>query len=292
MTEIVSPSGWQIPEGYYENIAKSTPNAFIHWAGRALIAPYRYALYGAPVIDTSPGFDAAQENGDFDEGNLIIASTHRSGEETVFQPAVFESLGFHHARPLSKKERNMDHPVVRWGMHQLGAFAVDKKNPDIRAVSATQVAILGRKGIMTIYIEGTRIYDDISRVHTPQNGAIFTAIEKGSLIIPHAVAGMSKMKVGEKPHQRTIARDERAYLGRSPHNVFDKGLPVVYAFGDPIKFEKPDFTLSLERGAGRLAMSRSRAYINECSMVLREGLQTVLARAYEVRGSSLEQRFD
>ncbi len=291
-TPTTPSSGWQIPEGYYEHIAKSSPNAFIHWAGRALIAPYRYARYGAPVIDTSPGFDVAQQNGDFGAGNLIITSLHRSGEETVFQPAVFERLGFHHARPLSKKEANMDNPLKRWGMHQLGAFAVDKKNPDIPGVALAQAGILSRGGIVTVYVEGTRIYDDVLSVHTLQSGAIFTAIENGSLVIPHAVAGMSKVRIGEKPHQKTIARDERSPLGRSPHNILRKGLPVVYAFGDPIKFDKPDFTLTLERGSGSRAISQTRKYIAHCAGVLQYGLQTVLDRAYKVRGSSLEERFD
>jgi len=292
MSEVNHNSGWHIPDNYYEEIATNGPNSFIHWAGRALIAPYRYAMHGSPVIDTTAGFDLMRSNGEFEPGNIIIPATHRSGKETVFQPAVFEAVGLHHARPLSKKEKNMDHPAMRWGMHQLGVFAVDKKSPNVQGVAEAQRRILLGGGIITVYVEGTRIYTNIDRVAILQKGAIFTAVENDSLIIPHAVAGMSTVKVGESPNRRVVARDQLAPFGRNPKNILKKGLPVVHAFGTPFRFDKPGFKLSIDRAAGREVVGQTREYMNECAVILRNKLQIVINRAYEVRGSMLETNLE
>lgn len=290
MTSPENTPRWEIPEGYYESVASSNPSRFLHWAGRMVIAPLRYAQYGTPIINTTAEFDRYQESGTFDDGNIVLALTHRSALETVAHPAVFEQLGLHHARPITKLESNMEHPVVRWGMHKLGAFAVDKRRPDVRGIAHAQNGVLRRNGIMTVYVEGTRIYQRIDTVAGVELGAVIAAIQNESLIIPQATAGMSKEKrVDEYGNRIVVAQDQKAPFGRRPGKLLKKGLPVVHAFGDPFRLPIPDFPFSLERGLGAKNFRRSKDFANEASLVIGQALQRTLDRAYEVRGSKLEE---
>ena len=140
--------------------------------------------------------------------------------------------------------------------------------------------------------EGTRKFHEIDVVTVIKPGAIFTAIENDSLIIPQATAGLSKLKVGEKPDRRTVAKDRVAPFGRDPHNPFKKGLPLVLAFGKPFRFDKPAFPFSMSKSAGRIVRSQSTDYVRECAEILRHAMDSTIKRAYEVRGSMLEDRLD
>ncbi len=281
--------GWKIPEGYYEHIAQSNVSGIVHWAGRMVVAPLRYANYGTPIVDTSPEFERYQASGTFTHGNIIITPTHRSALETVTHPAIFEQLGLHHARPITKRESNMDHPVVRWFMHRLGAFAVEKKSPNVQGVSLALNGILNRGGIATVYVEGTRIHSAIEHVAPIETGAIIGAIQNDSLIIPLATAGMSSIKKSMQDGKRiVIAQDQKAPLGRNPHQLWRRGLPVVHSFGDPYRLPRPDFEFSLERGRGVKVFRQSREFVHHASDELRMRMQAVLTRAYALRSSMLE----
>ncbi len=288
MTSSETPR-WEIPEGYYESVATSSPSRFLHWAGRMAVAPLRFAQYGSSVVDTTAEFDRYQTSGTFASGNIIMTLTHRSALETVFHPAVLESLGLHHARPISKLDSNMENRVKRWGMHKLGAFAVDKRRPDVRGIAHAQKGILSRNGIMSVYVEGTRIYQNIDSVANVELGAVIAAIQNDSLIIPQASAGLSKEKrLDEQGHLIEVARDQKAPFGRSPKNFLKKGLPVVHAFGDPFRLPIPDFPFSLERGHGAKNFRRSKDFAHDASILVGKAMQRTLDRAYELRGSKLE----
>jgi 1-acyl-sn-glycerol-3-phosphate acyltransferase len=288
-----NPNTWKIPEGYYEWVANSNVNAVVHRVGRTVMQPVRYVLHGTPLIEMTEEFDHNRLNGTLAAGNVIITATHRSRLETVTQPEIFEEVGLHHARPVTKVETNMTNPVRRLAMHKLGAFAVDKKRPDVKGVSHAMKGILQRGGIITVYVEGTRIFSDISTVAKVETGAIVAAIQNDSLLIPQATAGLSALKVRDDTGVRTtIARDRKAPLGREPRRLWKPGLAVVHAFGDPYRLPRPDFEFSLERGSGAKNFRQSREFVAGCTEIVRGRLQEVLTQAYSIRGSMLEDICD
>lgn len=277
---------WDIPEGYYEQVAQSDVNGLVHLGGRMALAPFTTAMFGRPQIVTSPGFDEAQA--EFAEGNIIVASTHRSEWETVIQPATFERVGLHHARPVSKLEPLFQGPVRRTLMHNLGAFAIDKRpgHADMTGLQTAVTGILQRGGIINFYFEGTRVTDNPMDVRTRniKVGGIVAALLNNSLIVPTALAGISKLTEGKGDAKRTLAKDKRSWFGRN--------RPLVMAFEDPFRLELPSFDIErlLDTELSRADRRENYQYVREQTEVIRSAMKKALDTAYRVRGSSLEKK--
>jgi 1-acyl-sn-glycerol-3-phosphate acyltransferase len=230
-------------------------------------------------------------------GNNIVASIHRDDLDTVLLPSVLERVGLHHSRPMSKIEL-FQNRVVRWGLHKLGAFAVDRnpENVDFEGLRVAQAGILRRKdlngdkrqgffrrkvknGNETIYPEGTRIHKDTLRVAKIKRGVVMTALENSSYIVPVGFAGLSSEYEGEKPHRKLKAKDKSSWFGIRRR--------LVFSVGTPFKLEP----LSKEASAdptGKPAVKEIRKRMN----IVKEAMQDEVDNAYAVRGSSLEERFD
>ncbi|MCA9323967.1 1-acyl-sn-glycerol-3-phosphate acyltransferase [Candidatus Saccharibacteria bacterium] len=279
---------WQIPDGYYEQVAQSDVDSRVHWAGRMLVAPVTGIMFGSPIIVMSKGFiDARPE---FPKGNIVIASTHRSDWETVIQPAGFERVDLHHARPLAKLDPLFQGPVRRWTMHHLGSFAVDKRpgQANMEEVLKATSGILSRGGIVNYYMEGTRVTDTPLTVKKGaiKVGGIVAAAVNNSLIVPTALAGLSKVKEGEGKNRRTVEMDKRSWFGMK--------RPLVMAFEDPFRLERPSFDpeiLSLHpRKLSKVQRSANYEYLRFSAARVAAAMDAALRRAYEERGSSLEKR--
>lgn len=277
---------WHIPDGYYEDVAQSNVNSLVHLGGRLALAPLTIAMFGRPKIVTSPGFDEAQE--EFSDGNIIIASVHRSDWETVIQPATFERVGLHHARPVSKLEPLFQGITRRTVMHNLGAFAIDKRTgyADMEGLQTAANGILQRGGVLNFYFEGTRVTDIPMDVRTGsiKVGGIIAALLNDSLIVPTALAGISKHTEGKGDDKRTIAKDKRSWFGIN--------RPLVMAFEDPFRLELPSFDVErlLDTELSRADWRENYKYIKEQAEVIRDAMKKALDSAYSVRGSSLEKK--
>jgi len=279
---------WEVPQGYYEHIAESDPNSLIHLTGRMLVAPVAIALFGRPEIVTSPGFDIARK--DFNKGNIFITSTHRTDWETVIQPATFERVGLHEARPIAKLDPLFQYSILRGAMHGLGAFAIDKRKgkTDLEGILLAQLGILRRGGIITGYVEGTRITKNPLEVADIQMGAIMAAIINNSLIVPTAFAGLSKEKTSEGDKRRTIARDKPSNFGRK--------IKLVAAFEDPFRLEQPNFDIDMLGANPRTLSKEQRAtkneYLRDGAIQVKGSMQKALSAAYKKRGNGLEEVFE
>lgn len=273
---------WTPGPGYYDQIAESHVYGSLHLHGRLGIAVPTFIFHGRPVVEVSPGFEAARE--ELAAGNVIIASTHRSNWETVTQPARFEEVGLHHARPVNKVE-NFQSRFNHWFMHGLGSIAVDRNNADRAGLIQANSGILRRGGTITFYPGGKRKYKNVLEAEIVQPGIIFTALNNSSLIVPTAVAGMSKEKRGDKAkgNLRVIAHDKKAPFGIGPK--------VVYTFGTPYRLEKPSFELQEDlRSLSSGEFAQQRDYLRETARDMQRRLQNMLSWAYAIRGSSLEKR--
>ncbi len=276
---------WEIPDGYYENIAQSDVSSFVHLTGRLALAPISIARFGRPVIDTTEAFEEARPQ--FGDGNIIIASTHRSDWETVLQPAVFERVGLHHARPIAKLEPMFQPRWMRYVMHKLGAYAVDKRpgHSDNLGLQTAASGILQRGGILTYYMEGARMTENPNIVESVKPGGVISATVNDSLVVPTSFAGISKLTEGKGEDKINVARDEPSMFGRQ--------RKLVAAFGDPYRLEQPGFDVDMLLANPRKLDKSQRGeyfdYLREQSEVVRVSMQTVLDRAYELRGSYLEQ---
>lgn len=281
--EPVSKS-WMPPEGYYEQRAESDVNPYLHFAGRFLVSAATIAMYGRPKVVTSAGFEDARPQ--FDHGNIIIGSVHRDEWDTVALPSAIERAGIHHARPIGKGELLDIHDALTWTLHGLGLIGVNRKNPDIEGLNHTQESILGRKGVITNYIEATRVHTDVLNVHKVARGIVFAAAANDSLIVPVGIAGLSSERVGQKTEQRIIARDKRARFGVSRFRI---GPRLVFAFGDPLRLGPlPEFEQEKAGALTRAGKSALREETNIRAELVRKAVQKAHETAYLVRGSSLE----
>jgi len=291
---------WMPPPGYYEGIAQSNVNAPVNFIGRMAIGLYGFVRYGRSKIVTSPGFDAMAE--EVAQGNVIVASIHRSGLDTVLLPNVLERVDIHHSRPMSKLEL-FQKRLRRLVMHKLGGFAVDKENrADIQGLSIAEAGILRRadlgdgkrhgflrrkakNGAVTIYAESTRVHNDVLRVNKIKGGVAFAAIENNSLIVPVGFAGLSSEKVGEKPKKvdgkrpkwPTAARDKRTWFGLG-------GPRLVFSIGDPFRLP------ALSEEELKDSRAKTRAVATGRTIII-EAMRAELENAIKVRGSSLEEDF-
>ncbi len=273
MTEL----NWKPPKNYYDEIASSEVSPLVHWTGRKLIGGVIAARFGLPIVL------ASQETAstDFSDGNVIVAATHRHLLDTVTFPSAIETVGIHHARPVSKIEL-FQNPLLRSVLHKLGAFCVDRGNADREGLARAQGGILRRGGAITVYGEGTRVETDVKNVAPLKAGLILTAAANDSTIVPAAVAGLSVEKEGDKSDsKKTVSRDGRYWFGKGPR--------LVFAFGDPLKVELPYPDVTNIKELSRMQFNEQSMAIRVESVRVQTAMQVVLDWAYKVRGSSLEE---
>ena len=153
-------------------------------------------------------------------GAGIIVSNHQSHLDPFFTSgAVHRRI-----RYMSKKE-NFKTPIVRTLFRNLGAFELDRDNPEEGWKSATKIIDEGEW--IGIFPEGTRTED--GSLGEFRTGAVRLAIEKHMPIVPMAVLGsrdaLPKGKLVMKPTHVTVR------IGRAIHyddyNIDDITYPEI-----------------------------------------------------------------
>ena len=264
----------------YEKIAKKSAIPAVHFLGRTLVSAYTMARYGRPRLFVSQSFLDTDRS---DSPSAILAP-HRGGFETIASPAVFERAGLHHARPAAKLEL-FQNLLMRQGMIWLGGFPVARSSLSQDAYFAAQREMHEKGDITWTYGEGKRIHKDVSRVATIKVGAARAVLESDCYIIPVGVAGMSSEKEGDGDDRYVVARDKRSILGLGPR--------LVYYIGDPFKLAR--LTTPLDVPRSEMIRDERRLQDNELrksALVIQDSLQIAHDVAYQLRGSTLEQRFD
>ncbi len=166
----------------------------------------------------------------------------------------------------------------------MGAFGVNRKNPDLKGLELVQSTVLGKKGNITNYAEGTRVHADVERVGKIGRGPVFAAAEHDSIIVPVGIAGLSSEKTGQKPDVKTVKRDKRAPFGFGPK--------LVYAFGDPLQFGPlPEVTVDEAGRPNRAELIVMSTETKRRAEAIRAGMQTALNLAYETRDRSTKTKY-
>ena len=115
-------------------------------------------------------------------GPAIIVSNHESHLDPFFVGGAMHRP----IRWMSKKE-NFKTPIVRSLFRNMGAFELDRENPEVGWTKAKE--IIENNEYIGIFPEGTRSVDgELGEFRT---GAIRLAIEMGIPIVPCAVTGSS-----------------------------------------------------------------------------------------------------
>jgi 1-acyl-sn-glycerol-3-phosphate acyltransferase len=273
---------WIAPDNYYQEVGESNANATVNFIGRLGVAAYTAVAFGRIKIITTPEFEEARPT--FDQGNIIVASTHRDERDTVMLPLALERVGIHHSRPVAKSELYAIHPFVSWFFHAAGAFAVDRKKPDFEGLNQAQDGILARGGNITVYPEGTRVRSNTHQVADMKRSVVFAAASNDSQIIPVAYAGLSTETIGEGPKRIKISRDKRSRFGIGPR--------LLFAFGSPLRFGPlPEVEMDSNEKATVETKNELRAESKRRAAIIKASLQEVLDLAIEHRGSTQEFKY-
>ncbi|MFW9899012.1 MAG: lysophospholipid acyltransferase family protein [Candidatus Thorarchaeota archaeon] len=141
-----------------------------------------------------------------EHGGAVIVSNHNSHLDPFFVGgAVYKPI-----RWMSKKE-NFKTPLVTTLFKNLGAFELDRDNPDKGFETARELLKDGQ--YIGVFPEGTRSED--GTVQEFRTGAIRLALEMGVPIVPCAVIGsrdaLPKGKLVMKPTKVTCRRGEPIY---------------------------------------------------------------------------------
>jgi 1-acyl-sn-glycerol-3-phosphate acyltransferase len=167
--------------------------AYGTWAKSSMRAIWNYRVEG-PIAP--------------EHGGAVIVSNHNSHLDPFFVGgAVYKPI-----RWMSKRE-NFKTPLVTTLFKNLGAFELDRDNPDEGFETARE--LLKDGAYIGVFPEGTRSED--GTVQEFRTGAIRLALEMGVPIIPCAVIGsrdaLPKGKLVMKPTKVTCRRGEPIYYG-------------------------------------------------------------------------------
>lgn len=263
-----------LPPDYYQMVAKSEVNTSLHLAIRGVVAVARVAMYGRQKIVATEAFNERRE--ELKSGNVISAAVHRDELDTVWLPSALERVGIHHSRPVAKQELFFINPALTWTLHKLGAFGVNRKDPDMEGLALVQSTVLGSGGNITNYAEGTRVHTDVKRVGKIGRGPVFAAAEHDSIIVPIGIAGLSSEKTGKKPNMKTVQKDKKSPLGFGPK--------LVYAFGDPLQFGSlPEVEMDEEGNRNRSDLVNLGVETKRRAKIIQDGMQDALDLAYKTR---------
>jgi 1-acyl-sn-glycerol-3-phosphate acyltransferase len=148
-------------------------------------------------------------------GPLVVISNHQSH----IDPFLVGAACHRRIRFMSKLE-NFKTPIVRTLFTNLGAFKVDRENPEAGWERARQLIREGE--VVGLFPEGTRSVDgELGEFRT---GAVRLAIEMGCPIVPMAIIGsqnaLPKGKLVMKPTQILVrVGDPRYYSDYDINNI-------------------------------------------------------------------------
>jgi 1-acyl-sn-glycerol-3-phosphate acyltransferase len=121
-------------------------------------------------------------------GPVIVTPNHKS-----FSDSFFIAMGTRrHVRFMGKSELFEG----RFGglLLRLGAFPVRRGQSDEEALETART-VLRQEGLLALFPEGTRVRDP-EGLGTPKRGATRLALETGAPIVPAAISGTAKLRVG------------------------------------------------------------------------------------------------
>ena len=130
------------------------------------------------------------------DGAAIVAANHKS-----FLDAFFIGLATRRRVRFMAKAELFRGPFARL-LPALGAFPVRRGAADAGAL-ATAVAILGQRGVVVVFPEGTRV-DEPDAIGSPHHGAGRLALDTGAPIVPTAISGTSHLWFGPIPKPRRV----------------------------------------------------------------------------------------
>jgi 1-acyl-sn-glycerol-3-phosphate acyltransferase len=164
---------------FHERVRKGPPDAMFKLV-RIAITPYLLLFYRARVIDT----DKVPT-----EGPTIIVPNHFSFLDHFFTAAFLRrEVNFMAKSQLFK-------PPAQFVYTHGGVFPVLRGRRDDEAFK-TAKTVLGRGGMIVMYIEGGRSRD--GRLGEPKPGVGKLALETGAAVVPVAIAGTAKVRNWKK----------------------------------------------------------------------------------------------
>jgi 1-acyl-sn-glycerol-3-phosphate acyltransferase len=130
------------------------------------------------------------------EGAAIVTPNHKSFWDSFFIAAA-----------TKRNLRFMGKSELFEGRHgrllvRLGAFPVRRGESDAEALETAR-QILQQGGLLSLFPEGTRIRDP-EELGRPHRGAARLALETGSVLVPAAITGTSKMFLGPIPKPKRV----------------------------------------------------------------------------------------
>ncbi|MGF0039171.1 lysophospholipid acyltransferase family protein [Peptoniphilaceae bacterium SGI.131] len=144
-----------------------------------------------PVFKILYRFEVVNPPISYDDKRLIICANHINILDPVFLALIFKRK----IRFISKKEL-FENKLSAFFMRKLGAFPVDRKNNDIKALK-TSISILKNEEVLGIFPEGTRV-KEVS-IDNIKDGIGFMAYKASSDILTAEIVGnykpFRKMKV-------------------------------------------------------------------------------------------------
>jgi 1-acyl-sn-glycerol-3-phosphate acyltransferase len=182
---------------FHERVRRGPADAMYRIV-RIVLTPYLLLFYRARVIDT----DKIPT-----EGPTIIVPNHFSFLDHFFVAAfIRREVNFMAKSQLFK-------PPLQFVYTHGGVFPVLRGRRDEEAFETAR-AVLGRGGVIVMYIEGGR--SRTGRLGEPKPGVGKLALESGAAVVPTAIAGTAKVRNWKKLQ-------------------FPK---VTVQYGDPIRFEQ------------------------------------------------------
>lgn len=117
------------------------------------------------------------------KGAFIMAGNHTS----YMDPPLFGAISTRRVNCMAQNNL-FKIPFLGWLIKTLGAFPVDRENPDSRVLK-TALAILKRGEIVGIYPEGRRILQEEKEGKKNEKGVAFLAKNSGAPVIPVSLIG-------------------------------------------------------------------------------------------------------
>ena len=233
---------------YYEWAAQSRVNKPLHYA-------VSRALFSVMAVKNGRFKTEIPESVKQIQGPAVVASTHRSWLDIPYFVQATERADLRYARPVAK-DSLFNSRILALAFHQLGAVAVDRKQPNFSGINMAFGAFLDAGNSVNAFTEGTRVKTETRTVLQPKKTAFHLALQHEVPVVPLAIAG--------------VAVDDK----RSPLWF---GKPVVAVMGEPIYLPK------LIEGDDRTVQMFIFAQAREHLAQLHEVQQTCIDRAYEIR---------
>jgi glycerol-3-phosphate dehydrogenase (NAD(P)+) len=122
------------------------------------------------------------------DGGVVLAANHRSFLDPF-------AIGYCLPRPIYflAKQEMFKNPILGWILNCMGAFPIRRGESDEESMK-TALGLLDRGEAVVIFPEGTRI--KAGSLEKPKRGVGRLALQSGAPVVPIAVAGSERARVG------------------------------------------------------------------------------------------------